>query len=292
MDLAAFHPYVNYATRYPFSKNQTSRSRYCYSSSLYVISEGKGILQTCGRTYHVQSGSIIYIPAGQPHDWIADTSDPMVHVCCYFDWSHVDRRAHFSSPSTICYDEEQLIRALVGPAFPYPIPEYTQTDSVRLWVDRFESFYTENCYPDEHTYMRSLKCQSYFLLFIEYFLSVVLQQQYFMDQRMIKVLSRLDQDLIRGELQSLSAYYQELQISRGYFFELFKKATGMPPTQYINHFRMIRAKEDLMNTSLSITDIAEKHGFSSVHYFSRLFRQLNGTTPRQYREARDERQHG
>lgn len=88
--------------------------------------------------------------------------------------------------------------------------------------------------------MRSLKCQSYFLLFIEYFLSVVLQQQYFMDQRMIKVLSRLDQDL--------------------------------------------------MNTSLSITDIAEKHGFSSVHYFSRLFRQLNGITPRQYREARDERQ--
>lgn len=86
--------------------------------------------------------------------------------------------------------------------------------------------------------MRSLKCQSYFLLFIEYFLSVVLQQQYFMDQRMIKVLSRLDQDL--------------------------------------------------MNTSLSITDIAEKHGFSSVHYLSRLFRQLNGTTPRQYREARDE----
>lgn len=105
---------------------------------------------------------------------------------------------------------------------------------------------------------------------------------------MIKVLSRLDQDLIRGELQPLSAYYQELQISRGYFFELFKKAAGMPPTQYINHFRMIRAKEDLMNTSLSITDIAEKHGFSSVHYFSRLFRQLNGTTPRQYREARDE----
>ncbi|HEY4389792.1 MAG TPA: AraC family transcriptional regulator [Paenibacillus sp.] len=34
-----------------------------------------------------------------------------------------------------------------------------------------------------------------------------------------------------------------------------------------------------------ITEIAEKYHFSSVYYFSKLFKQLTGMSPRQFREA-------
>jgi hypothetical protein len=36
---------------------------------------------------------------------------------------------------------------------------------------------------------------------------------------------------------------------------------------------------------LSITEIAEKYQFSSIHYFSRLFRKFTGQTPREFREC-------
>ncbi|MEK4978319.1 AraC family transcriptional regulator [Bacillus sp. FSL K6-6540] len=284
MDFAVFHPYVLYATRYPFSKGQSNNNRHCYSSSLYLITEGRGIVRTCGRRHITDPGSLVYIPAGQPHDWIADNRDPMVHVCCYFDWAHVDRRHLADHPSVICYDMTQLNPSYVGPAFPYAIPEFMRVEKVSLWSDWFEKFYTGNQYENEHTYMRSVKTQSQFLQFIEYFLAFALQDEAIPDHRMNKLLQRLDQDILHGKLRPLKAYYEELRISRGYFFELFKRSTGLPPTQYINQFRIHRAKEDLRNTDISITEIAEKFGFSSIHYFSKLFRQLNGLSPLEYRK--------
>ncbi|MDF2651942.1 MAG: AraC family transcriptional regulator [Paenibacillus sp.] len=282
--MADFHPYVYYATRYPFSRGQENNNRHCYASSLYLISEGKGVLHTCGRTYDTAPGSLVFIPAGQPHDWIADSNDPMVHVCCYFDWVYTDRRDTFAQPGKICYDADQLQTSLIGPAFPYSIPEHMKVEKLRVWIDLFEKFYTNNQYTDERTYIRSLKVQSRFQLFIEFFLTFALKEEHLLDPRMYKLLERLDQDLLRGSPQPLETYYKDLRVSRGYFFELFKQATGLPPLQYINQFRINRAKDDLRFTDLSITEIAEKHRFTSVHYFSKLFSQLIGVSPRKFRE--------
>lgn len=285
MSFAAFHPYVYYATEYPFSKGQSSGPRICYASSLYLISAGKGVIATCGRTHAAVPGSLVYIPAGQPHEWIADEHAPMVHVCCYFDWSYTNRSGVFERASSICYDFTQLRTSLVGPQFPYPIPEHMNVETLRVWTDWFERFYTANDYTNERTFMRCLKVQSHFQQFIEFFLSYALQSDKIPDPRMNKLLDRIEQDLVRGNLEPLEAYYMDLKISRGYFFELFKQSTGLSPVQYINNFRISRAKDDLRFSDLSVTEIAEKHHFSSIHYFSKLFRQITGFTPREFRET-------
>lgn len=288
MDFADLHPYVYFATRYPFSKGQTSNNRICYASSLYLISEGRGVIHTNGRTYETEAGSLVYIPAGQPHHWVADSQEPMVHICCYFDWSYIDRRAEFTHPSMICYDAATLVSTLIGPAFPYSLPEHVKVEKLRLWMDFFEKFYTENHYTNQRTYVRSLKVQSSFQQFIEFFLTFALKEEHIPNLRMSKLLERLDQDLVQGNLQPLEIYYRELRISRGYFFDLFKDATGLPPTQYVIQFRINRAKDDLLFSNLNITEIADKHGFSSLHYFSKLFRKINGLSPREFREENRE----
>lgn len=284
MNFPEFHPYVYYATRYEFSKNQTSKPRTCYSSSLYLIGEGKGVMKTRGNAYETLPGSLVYIPAGQLHEWVADANEPMVHICCYFDWMYMDRRLNFKYPHTICYDDKQLQSSLVGPAFPFPIPEHIKVEKLWIWVELFEKFYISNEYTNKKTYIRSLKAQSHFQQFIEHFLTYALKEEYIPDPRIHKLMEQMEQDLVRGRLLPLESYYRKLKISRGYFFELFKQATGMSPVQYINHFRINRTKEDLQYTSLSITEIAEKHHFSSIHYFSKLFRQLTGRTPKEFRE--------
>ncbi|MDQ6419744.1 helix-turn-helix domain-containing protein [Paenibacillus sp. LHD-117] len=284
MNFANMHPYLYYATRYPFSRGQVSNNRICYASSLYLISEGKGMLRTCGQSYETTMGSLVYMPAGQLHHWVADAGDPMVHVCCYFDWSFFDRQDYFNHPSHICFDEATLVPGLIGPAFPYEIPVHLKVDKPKLWIDHFEKFYTDNRFTDEKTYMRSLKIQSSFQAFIEFFLTFALKEEHIPNPRMSKMIERLDFDLLQGAVQPLGAYYNDLGISRGYFFDLFKQATGISPAQYVIQFRINRSKEDLRLTDLSITEIADKHGFSSLHYFSKLFRKLTGLSPREYRE--------
>ena len=46
---------------------------------------------------------------------------------------------------------------------------------------------------------------------------------------------------------------------------------GTTPIRYINRIRLRKAKELLVNTDTSVSEIADLVGFQSIHYFSRFF---------------------
>lgn len=70
-----------------------------------------------------------------------------------------------------------------------------------------------------------------------------------------------------------------------YFSILFKKETGMNFSYYINKLRIEQAKHLLKTSSLPLLTIAEDTGFESQSYFSKVFKQLAGSTPKQFRES-------
>ncbi|MGG6309423.1 helix-turn-helix domain-containing protein [Paenibacillus macerans] len=284
MHFSSLHPYVYYATRYPFNKGQSSARRICYTSSIYLIGEGRGVLLTEGRTCKVGPGSLVYLAAGQSHEWVADAEDPMVHLCCYFDWHYVERRGAFDWACPVCYEPEPLRANYVGPSFPYPLPVIAEVETPRVWIGLFQKIYKSGDFVDEQTFLRNLGIQLNFQAFIDHFLRFTLQDREIPDPRIIRLLERMEQDLLHATPQPLEFYYESLGMSRGHFFELFRKSAGCSPVQYMNRFRIARAKEDLLHTRLSITEIAEKHHFSSVHYFSRLFRRETGQSPREFRQ--------
>lgn len=67
------------------------------------------------------------------------------------------------------------------------------------------------------------------------------------------------------------------------FRRLFKNKIGESPIQYLLMMRLTKAKELLMTTSLSVTDIAMKAGFNDANYFSRQFTAVTGLPPRIWR---------
>jgi len=283
MNFSSLHPYVYLATRYPFSKGQSSSSRICYMSSIYLISEGYGTLITGGKENRMGPGALVHIPAGQIHEWVADPFEPMVHLCCYFDWGYVERYSFFDRACPICYEPEALQQDMVGPAFPFPIQESAIVNSLLVWTDLFQKFYTSGEFTNEQSFIRSLTVQRNFQEFMDHFLQFMLKDQPLSDRRISRLLERIEQDLLHDIPKPLEFYYEQLNMSRGHFFNLFRKSTGFSPIQYMNGFRIGRAKEDLLHTRLTITEIADKYHFSSVHYFSRLFRQQTGQTPREFR---------
>ncbi len=62
----------------------------------------------------------------------------------------------------------------------------------------------------------------------------------------------------------------------------FKKEYHMTILNYINHLKIEEAKVLLRKNELSVTEISYKLGFSSVHYFCRLFKKATGQSPKEY----------
>ena len=75
----------------------------------------------------------------------------------------------------------------------------------------------------------------------------------------------------------------ELSMNKEYFCRVFKRATGVTPTEYINFVRIWKAENLLTTTQNSIIEISLEVGFSSVSYFNRVFKKYRGTTPSAYR---------
>jgi AraC family transcriptional regulator of arabinose operon len=81
-------------------------------------------------------------------------------------------------------------------------------------------------------------------------------------------------------VEELSA---QAYMSKPNFFRAFKQEFGLSPIDYIIKERMRLAKRCLRNPTLSITEICFKAGFSNLAYFTRMFRQLEGMAPTEYR---------
>ena len=67
---------------------------------------------------------------------------------------------------------------------------------------------------------------------------------------------------------------------------LLQSYFGKTFSQKLADARMAAASQLLTGTGLSVTEIAERTGFSSIEHFSAAFHRLMGCTPRQYRQRR------
>ncbi|MBE7174607.1 MAG: helix-turn-helix transcriptional regulator [Williamsia sp.] len=68
-----------------------------------------------------------------------------------------------------------------------------------------------------------------------------------------------------------------------YFSRLFVQLTGERPLPYINGKRIERAQYLMTTSDMTVAEIAEETGFSSVPHFSKIFKQVTSLTPGQYR---------
>ena len=73
--------------------------------------------------------------------------------------------------------------------------------------------------------------------------------------------------------------------SRSYITDQFQKSTGMSIARYIAERRIEKAKELLLEGRMTISQISETLGFSTVQYFSKCFKDAVGCSPSAYAKA-------
>ena len=71
-------------------------------------------------------------------------------------------------------------------------------------------------------------------------------------------------------------------ISERYLRNLFSRNLHLSPLDFLNQVRINKAIDCLRNTDLSIKEISFQCGFQSPQYFSRIFKQQTGSTPKSF----------
>jgi signal transduction histidine kinase/AraC-like DNA-binding protein/FixJ family two-component response regulator len=72
-------------------------------------------------------------------------------------------------------------------------------------------------------------------------------------------------------------------VSERYLSQIFREELGVPPWDYLNRYRIMRAKTLLETTNESVATVATQVGFDDPAYFSRVFRKETGHSPSAYR---------
>lgn len=76
---------------------------------------------------------------------------------------------------------------------------------------------------------------------------------------------------------------EKVNLSAGYLSDLLKRETGMNAQDHIHYALIQEAKNRLMGTRHSVSEIAFSLGFEYPQYFSKLFKQKTGLSPMEYR---------
>ena len=75
-------------------------------------------------------------------------------------------------------------------------------------------------------------------------------------------------------------------LSKSYLSSLFKKATGSGVVEYLQHIRIDKACELLVETDLSITEISTMVGYTDYRFFNKSFKKITGCTANEYRKTK------
>ena len=89
-------------------------------------------------------------------------------------------------------------------------------------------------------------------------------------------------------LPTVKYFADGVNLSANYFGDLVKKETGRTAQEYIQNKLVNVAKEEMLGSNKSISEIAYGLGFQYPQHFTRIFKRTVGYTPTEYRIARTE----
>lgn len=93
-------------------------------------------------------------------------------------------------------------------------------------------------------------------------------------------------DIIHNECQrpwTLESMSRLAGYSNYHFLRLFRRIMGKTPNRYLSECRLARAKLLLVSSDLTVAHIASHSGFQQSSYFIKVFKQMEGMPPNQYR---------
>lgn len=268
---------------YPFKPGGKVGPRLPYAHSFIYITEGRGTVTLEGTTYEAEPRDLFYIEPSMEHSYAADPQQPMVHASVYVDllWDSTSKPVgdkRLNCYSHAAYDPG-LCAARVAFEEEIRLPVRTRVPQHSDWMEAYKSVIRSF---EKRNPWSLIELRSLFEQFLTGFARFLAHPYEPSDPRIRRII-----DWMNGHLKDafhLSSWSRSLQLSEAYLYELFRAETGYSPQHYFLRRRLEQAKAELRETNDSVTSIAERLGFASIHYFSRQFTRVQQESPQQYRK--------
>lgn len=104
------------------------------------------------------------------------------------------------------------------------------------------------------------------------------------DEKFLNTMNQIITENIDEPNMGVPFLCDKLGMSRASLYNKLKALTGMGANDYINKLRIDNAINLLLNSSLTVNEIADRVGFSTPRYFSAVFKKNMGCSPTQYKE--------
>ncbi|MDF2803344.1 MAG: AraC family transcriptional regulator [Anaerocolumna sp.] len=231
--------------------------------NLHVVLKGKGFLQTKKETHILSQGDcFLYFPYEEQY-YYSDKENPWEIVWVHFAGSHlteflIEKGIHQSSVWTL-----------------------------RMWSNIRDAILellkeAEN-YAILHSSVLSTLTYGVIAEFITQVEPLTVNKGPDIYNRIVALLPKMRE--FSSKPFELKYWSEELNISTFYFCKMFKKTTGMSPTNFIMLCRLQKSKQLLMERrDWTVRQIALECGYPSISYFGRLFLENEGVTPVEYRK--------
>ncbi len=105
--------------------------------------------------------------------------------------------------------------------------------------------------------------------------------------KLIGAIQQYIDENLGGKLQ-LNEVAEVFGLSPAYLSVLFKKNTETGFSEYVYTKKIDRAKEMLLSGDMKIYEVADALGFESAYYFSKVFKKVDGHSPREYIQSKSD----
>ncbi|WP_136605753.1 AraC family transcriptional regulator [Paenibacillus dokdonensis] len=262
---------------YDGSSNEQLRAGSVYAMHLFL--DGPGEMEIDGTMYPIERFTLFFLRPNQPHAFHISPKHPLPSLNIYFDlWDNEHpaslNRSFIYAPNEFNFDHMAKEREC---------DELKQLPSVFRLRDHpqlLDTFMMMTRSMNDFKYYQSETANSFMYVWIlSWFNALHVKQPG--DFRILRLLDYLNSHPEQG--QSIETWSDYCGLKRTYFHELFLRETGLTPKAYHHELVMKRAANMIRETDLSVTAIAEKLKYSSIHPFSRHFNDFFGISPSQYR---------
>ena len=244
----------------------------------YVI-ENRGTETINGVSHYLQPGTASFLLPHHIHEINSESDQPIVKYCCMFDINILLGSSYESELASLLFQVGSTIPSFVdfSPAmaqrmssiFELLLEEYNRQDGIGR-----SSLIRAKLTEAMLMFIRaSDACQPLTL------------QEAEPDEKINfwKIVQYIH--VHYAEKLTLDWLSQHFRVSTPYISRSFKKHLGRSFLEYLHALRVESVVSMLLSTNMSLIDIAAEAGFESYRSFSRVFREVHGQSPSDYRKA-------
>lgn len=239
---------------------------------MFYVKNGAGTMYVADKEYEICENEVYFFPPGTYHGLNSQGSNPLNVIEVKFTVSDTDfnnvvarmqNRIKCKSSNLYLILEELVIEALNKDMFYKQIVNSGFTRILLELIRNKEQSSSTAIYNFEENVVNKINDNGG----NSFVIRKVLQY----------VNDKYAEDITLKDLAKAGA------VSTTHLNKIFKDAFKISPMQFINNFRLEKAKELMMYSDFNISQISELVGFSSIHYFSRYFKKRENISPSEYR---------